>query len=118
MAVSVLCFLLISMYLRQDATKASNSEPPTSTDQKNKKQKTLLPLAEGPENGYLNDRNLFGNSHPTPAKTKWNNGKTVPFPQSPTESKHKLIFRFTTPPLHHRSRWLPSDSPAQWCWQG
>lgn len=79
--------------------------------------KKKFPLVRGPENGYLNNRNLFCNSHPIPAQNKWNNGKTVPLPHSSTGAKHKLIFDSAAPPSTTERR-QPSDSPAQWSWQG
>lgn len=58
-------------------------KPPTQNHHQAQTKKSLFLLGKGLETGYINNGNCFGNSHFTPAKTPWNNGKIVPSSTSP-----------------------------------
>ena len=93
MAVSFLGFLITS----QTPFHKSLQSKKAQIKMKQIKTKKPIPLVRGPENGYLNNRNLFCNSHPTATAKSLQPCLTLCDPIPGTSQEHWSGLPFPSP---------------------
>lgn len=89
--------LLPPLYPRQGPVETSNQELPTGTDKRKSFKKSWIPLVEGPEKWWQNNRKLF-----------WQHRH---YSNQPTEKKHVSLCGWDLPSPTGRSSWC-SNFPA------